>query len=172
MKNRTSIFLLFLFIVVFVFKTSNAQQYGPLAAKAKISKNGLEVSDYKKVHVMVSALSEEIKKFGFTEEKVQAKCELRFRQAGLTPVPELTRSEYVYIKIDTVGSEFNVITEFRRDILFEVRKTVYWKPGCPTWDSKRAGVLRDNPEFVMNAVEQLLDFFINEYLKVNAPRKR
>ena len=165
MKKAILVISLFVFFVIINHELLNAQDFYNLAKKSKISVNGLEISDYKKVRIAIE-IQDKAGKIGLTEERVRTRCELRLRQAGLQPAVSEDLLDCLVIRIHVLSNAFAVILRFHRGVLFEVKGTPYFIV-APTWDHSGTGVHGNDPEYIIQALDGSLDAFLNEYLKAN-----
>jgi hypothetical protein len=172
MKKTVLILLLFLSIATFSFQLTYGQQFSPLFLNARFSKNGLETSDYKKMVVLIEPLTKDARKIGLTKERVQRKCELRLRQAGLEIVPAGSRPEYLNININIRDVEicrtFSIFMEFIRPVLFEAEGNRYMKLNASTWKSETHGVFGNDPEHIIDALDKYLLSFLGKYEEANS----
>jgi hypothetical protein len=164
MKKAILVLSLFFSIITFGFQLSNAQESTDLSLRAKESQNGLEIYNYKKVNVRIMGLDENAKRIGLTRERIQTKCELRLRQAGLDPAIRIT--PYLRISVSVVGSSFHLSMQLKRNIYFIANDNWYQILGA-TWSYEMNGEHGGAPESIMGAVEECLDKFLGEYLKTN-----
>ena len=132
------------------------------------SRNGLEVDSNESISISIE-FSDNYKMVGLSKTRLQTKCELRCRQAGIK-----IDIEAINLLLDlnvTVLQEgaFSVRLEFVRHVLFTVGKVKYWVTTA-TWSNGFVGIHGNDPEFIVGSVDQLLDNFLNEFLKAN-PKK-
>ena len=168
MKKAILVISLFVFFMIINRELLNAQDFDNLAKKSKISLNGLEMSDYKKVRIMIE-IQDKASKIGLTEERVRTRCESRLRQAGLQPVVSKDLKDLfdrLVIRIHVISNAFAVDTRFNRAILFEVEGTPY-SMVAPTWYHSGTGTHSGNPEYIIQVLDQTLDLFLTDYLKAN-----
>lgn len=169
MKKQKILVLLVSFSTVALnFHLSNAQQFSPLFLNAKPSQNGLEVSDYRKIAVIVESLAESAKKIGLTKKGIEGECESRLRQARFFAVPTGSRSKFLYIMVHIVGNAYIMEMNFNRIVLFEVEKTRYIHSGATTWRRLATGLHGGDPEYIMQCLHEGLDDFLKAYQKANA----
>lgn len=164
MKKTILVLSLFLSSITFSFQLTNAQENTDLSLHAKESQNGLEIYNYKKVNIRIMGLDEDAKRIGLTRERIQSKCELRLRQAGLDPAIRI--SPYLRISVNVVGSCFNLSIQFWRNIYFIADDNWYQILGA-TWSYEINGEHGGIPESIIGAIDKCLDKFLNEYLKAN-----
>jgi len=129
------------------------------------SRSGLEVSEYGKLKVLIELLSAD-KVIGLTREKLEKKCEIRLKQAGIEPVGQ--KDECLYVKVDLLRDAYAMSIGLSRTILFKKNGNIYRKCGAPTWQKNIIGLHRGNVRYVFECLDSLLDDFISEYLKANS----
>jgi hypothetical protein len=172
MKKAVLFLPLFLSIATFSFRLTYGQQFSPLFLNSRFSKNGLEISDYKKVVVLIGPLTKDASKIGLTQERIQRKCELRLRQAGIELVPAGSRPEYVNIDIHIRDVEscrtFSIFIELIRPVLFEAKGKRYMKLNASTWKSETHGVYGNDPEHIFDALDRDLLSFLSKYEEANS----
>lgn len=173
MKRIILILLASLSIVILGFQSSSAQTKRESHSQFKISKNGLEVSDYKKM-VLIIELDEYSDEdmgagnIGLTEEMLRTESESHLTQAGLEMMPGFNRSEYLYIHVGVkYNRSFYILMQFNRPVLYQVRERQYMKYGAKIWQGIRFGQHGYTPKYIMECLNELLEGFINEYLKAN-----
>ena len=167
MKRVLLILLLsfsFFLITTKAAKAQDYQQYLELFRNSKRSLNGLEISDHKKVNILISVKTKS-HEIGLTEERIRTKCDLRLRQAGLELAGR--ESESLYVEISILENAFGVRASFNRFVLFNGKGPTYRKLAV-TWEATYIGAHGNKEEYVMGALDELLDSFVNEYLKANA----
>lgn len=147
-------------------KKNNFWSWISLYVNAKESNNGLESPTRKKLNLLITLSMKDAKGLYLTEERIQTKCELRLREAGINP-DEKFLGEYLAINIDVFKMVYVISIEFLRPVLFSVGETVYKQEIVPTWRTENFGTHGNDPEFIIQSLDSLLDKFLNEYLKVN-----
>lgn len=165
-RTKQILFLSFSIMVILSSQVLSAENISSPFLRAKFSLNGLETSNYKNVSLLIESLTEDAEKIGLTEERIKTKCELRLRQSGLNPSSD-RRFEHLYVNISVVSQALNIRIDFKRPVLFEVGKKRYRKMAS-TWCESITGTHGDNPEFIIQSLNELLDMFLNEYLKANS----
>lgn len=157
--------ILILLMVSFSFQVADAQSQKP---EPKWSMSGLEIADYKAVPLSIKGQGLEI--IGLTEGKIRAECELRLRQANLNAklvTPESTFLPSLYVSVHVVGAAFRITVKFDRLVSYKADGQEYETMGT-TWEEGLTGTHGGNPEYVIRGLDQGLENFLNEYLKVNA----
>ena len=165
--------VLSLFIILSGLHPSNAQTKKENDSRFKISKSGLEVSDYKKV-VLLSELDELYDEtigtgtIGLTEAMIRKECEARLREAGLELMSGFNRPEYLSISVSIRFRSFYVLIQFNRPLQYQVSGTQYMKYGAKTWQRWIFGQHGYTSEYIMETLVKLLEDFISDYQKANS----
>jgi hypothetical protein len=174
MTKRVMLILCLSFVVLpFSFQASHAQQSKKESVSFRISGSGLEVSDYKKV-----VLSVELDEFGsdyatnidLSTKRIRTECQSRLSKAGLEPVFEFTRPEYLYVNVKVSLHAFSLLLQFSRPVLFQVGEVEYERYCAKTWQRQITGTHGGGPEYILHCLGLLLDAFLKEYLQANAPQ--
>ena len=138
----------------------------PVGAQT-LSDNGLETANYKSVAVLVEELSADARRIGLTKDRIQTRVELRLRSAGLTPGKDSSKNEtYLYVRVKLGGSAYSAAVEYKRQVVFITGNRRY-RYLATTWESASIGTHARSRVYIMNALDQQLDKFLNEYLKAN-----
>ena len=102
--------------------------------------------------------------FGLTEERVRTVAESRLRAARLyNPIPFSAFSLSVYV--DTMERGHFTFQVFLEKKLFDPVTTESWL--AVTWKTGQFGNAGNDAGFIIQAVSEQMDKFINEYLRVN-----
>jgi len=133
---------------------------------------GLEILEYEEVHIVIEYLSQDALDAGLSRDLIRSKVELQLRRNGLKPLdPEMSKSGHLYVNVFVIGSAFSISVKFSRvvsyapdyfqkpDETYETFATVYSKHYLMSGNVK--------PSEVYGAIADLLDGFINEYIKAN-----
>jgi len=158
---------------LFSFQGSYAQQSIKESVSFKISGSGLEVSDYKKVVLSVELDefgSDYATKIGVSKKRIRTECQSRLSQAGLEPVFEFTRPEYLHVNVKVSLHAFSMLLQFSRPVLFQVGEVKYARYGAKTWQRQITGTHGGGPDYVIHCLGLLLDAFLKDYLQANAPQ--
>ena len=140
----------------------------PLAASAQDSRagTGLEVADHTTVRLVVEDLHQGAQAIDLTAARIRTRVELRLRQSGLRP-GERVGSEYLYVDVNVVGSGFAIVVSFHRPVYYFVGPGTTLHSFGATWDTNGAGTHGADSEYIVRNLDQLLDQFLNEYLRAN-----
>ena len=144
---------------------------GTTDIEAYVQHQELSVSNYKVVPLLVEAVDSN--NFGLTRDAVKTHAELRVRSVGLKPVDAAGSSEhYLYVQIHVAGLAFNINMDFKRSAQWTMADgqkadgfAAVWRQGNIT------GTHGQNAKYVLDALDQLLDHFLNAYLKANQDDK-
>ncbi len=131
------------------------------------SDSGLETAKYKYIFIILERLGSEASNIGLTFDSIYTRVELRLRSAGLTPDIEGKNDDsYLYVNVFVVGAAYTVAVRYERRVIFTAgdQQYIYYSP---TWESASIGTHARSRVYIMNALDQQLDKFLNEYLKVN-----
>jgi hypothetical protein len=145
-------------IIILIFQYKGYGQY---------SRTGLEANNPKRLDILIEELTKEAYDIGLTTEKLRTKCELRLRQAGIEPIDSLGSSTYLYLNCNIVGAAYNIFLSLNRRVKFEVGDKTYNKDACSTWTSGTTGTHGWNGNNLIGELDNLLDLFLNDYLKAN-----
>jgi hypothetical protein len=137
---------------------------------ARIDKESLWVSNYKDLIVSIDVQDDS--KLGITEDDVRTKVELRLRQAGIRPHPtaaeglKVGASGWVLVVVKTFESAFSFQIEFGRSVSWILPNGSPARQLAFLWFRDRLGIGHDRA-FVLSAVGDEMDKFLNAYLKAN-----
>jgi len=137
------------------------------AGAQSVSESGLETANYKYVAVVIERLSADAGSLGLTEDRIRTRVELRLRSAGLTPGNDITKNlASLYVNVNVGGSAYSAAVEYKRQVIFITGNRRY-RYLATTWESASIGTHARSAVYIMNALDQNLDKFLNEYLKAN-----
>jgi hypothetical protein len=137
----------------------------------------------KGVEVLVEELKPELEDFNLTMIEVQADVELKLRNAGIGVLSkednekiQPLRKPYLYVKIDSLklpwrraSFVFHVEVALKQQVaLSEHPKNFKKSFYAPTWNTTFIGAVSGNnvPD-IRDFVKELMDRFVNDYLKEN-----
>jgi hypothetical protein len=142
--------------------------------------SGVEMDDRTTLPLVIFSLPDDAQKIGLTEERVRAHIELKIRQSGIKPVPP-PESSGLEVKIDVIaiervgdsaplGAAYCVYVGFQRPVSYTIGKATRKALGT-TWDRSKSGLINHrDPAAILNVVDDLLEVFLNEYMKGDAAR--
>jgi len=172
-REMTLVLSLFFFVAAASTQTANAQARKDVSLQFKISRAGLEVTDYKKVALLTDIeeyYDENVGagKIGLTDAMIRKECETRLGQVGLEPTSGFTRPEYLSVKVSIRYRSFYIAIQFCRPVSYAVEDTQFMKYGAVTWQRIFPGQHGYEPEYILESLGNLLDEFTREYLKANS----
>ncbi len=141
-------------------------RFEELFLNATPCQSGLEVSDYRRLRIFVEDLPGHTEVPWLTKNKLQTKCEIRLKQAGIEPVAD--KDECLFVKVELVRGAYAMTLRLTRPVLFKTNERVYRKPGAGTWRRQIIGLHNGNARYILEGLESLFDDFISEYLKANS----
>ncbi len=124
---------------------------------------GLEVEDYKNLRVEIKVSKNDL---GLTNSEVQTKVELRLREAELNPKEMVPLEPVLGVFVDIVEGAFSVSCHFYRLVDYDVGDETFCCPGI-TWYASRLGNHHGDTNFILENLDMVLDYFLDEYLKTN-----
>jgi hypothetical protein len=176
MKKRVIlVLLLFFWTIALNLQPSNAQRKNVDSQRFKISRTGLEVSDYKKL-VVLTKLDEHFDekidpgRIGLTEAMIRTQCESRLKEAGLNPTSEFSRPEYLSVNVQIRHRSYYILVQFNRPVQYQVEETQFMKYGVNIWQKGLLGQHGYAPEYVLERLDTVLGDFVVEYLKINSTK--
>jgi hypothetical protein len=145
----------------------------PFVNGQKVDQNTerLTISDYKTVKLVIEDI-EPPNSTTLTKEAVQNRAELRMRAAGLKPVSVVGPApfRYLYINVNLIRSSYGVSVEFYRWAFWETASGKTGSGYVSVWDNSIIGNPPDSGR-ILNALDGLMDDFLNAYLKANQDDK-
>ncbi len=131
----------------------------------------LKISGYDTLKVIVEYLPTDLEEIGLSTERVQNKVELMAQSVGLKlRNPEDYSDKHLYVRINGISRAFSVDIYFNREVAFFAGDdfnsliTRY----ASTWNNGTIGTHGGDASYVMDAVEQYVEEFLNAYLKANS----
>ncbi len=142
-------------------------------------------NDCRPVDVIVVGLSDDAGKIGLRRKTLETAVRSRLRGAriydGIPPAREPRwigwkvdhvryGEPFLYLDVNVVGVAFGVEVGFRRSVMMLLPVPDGMDPlvgPATTWASGSTGTHGGNSSYVLSAVTELVDEFIDEYLRVN-----
>ncbi len=135
----------------------------------------------KSIYVLVEGLKEDAKSAGLTEEQLKTDIELKLQLAGIkvnSREESLASKDgaHIYVNINTFGDKGSPFIMYHASLVFTQRVTVLRSPFTTvfgtTWSKGAVGIRSRSkfPETAQQAVKELVDIFLNNYLTAN-PKK-
>ena len=87
-------------------------------------------------------------------------------RANLVPRPA-SLGPYLWLQVTIVGGGYNITVAFVRRVSFTDAGREYIIFSSRVWIRGSTGTHGGDPEFIVGGLDQLLDTFLNEYLRVN-----
>ena len=137
----------------------------PAFAQVDQEKINLWVKDYKNLPVTVVIQANDI---GMTEDAARTKTELRLRQAGIRPLKSDAFVDHrliVYVRFS--GPAFSIDVAFNRMAIWGLPDQSRYSGGVQTWDVSTVGEHGSDGPYIIRALDEGLDKFLNAYLKAN-----
>lgn len=131
--------------------------------------------------ILIEVLNEDAIKIGLTRKRLKTVTELALRREGITVVEykggvktteellKFSRTPFIYVNVNVSGRAFSVKLELKERVVLERDESISCT--ATTWDQLITGIHGGNSEFIVSALKELLDYFINDYYKAN-PKKR
>ena len=130
------------------------------------------LKNLKAIDVVVEGVSSEGRQTGLTTDQIETDVELQLRKVGIT-IDESV-SEYLYVNANIMKLE-------SRDSYIYGISVAVWQPaylrrdssiltfGAATWDKSTVGITPGNfaKNNIREAIRELVDQFLNDYLSVN-----
>lgn len=141
------------------------------AAYSQVNLNGLKVDDHENITILIEELTVDAQDIGLTRSRLRSRTEIRFRQVGLRPNEDVGDAFHYYINVNVVGPAFNISAKFNRPLFFWGENsdgdTRLLRTAGTTYERSILGTHGGNPEYIIGALDQILDDFISKYLQVN-----
>jgi hypothetical protein len=153
----------------------------PWALRAEGDQERSTLANRPRFYVIVEVL-DDAQQCGLTEPQVQTDVELRLRRSGVVVDPRTERHGLLlYVNIHAhaltpksegagLGCVYNISVEFHQlvKLLLDGRETL-----APTWLTGMLGVTADTSgRQIRDALGDLVDRFLNDWLSVNPPKAR
>lgn len=137
-------------------------------AQAVTVGSGLEVADYDNLTALVEPLGPDARAIGLTDSAVQNRLELRLRAAGIKPetVPKVPDFVALEVNVNVVGGAVNIQVSLIRAVTYSAGGRTFGKLAT-TWQSSIAGTHGRKSAGILDVLDELLDKFLNEYLRAN-----
>ncbi len=117
------------------------------------------------VGLVVESLGSDAEKIGLTEERLQTTVGSRLRGARIyTDVLTRPFQSYLYLNVNIVGRAFGIGLMFNKTLM---DMSLLSSGIATTWNIGGAGTHGGDGGYVVQAVAEQTDRFINEYLRVN-----
>ncbi len=104
-------------------------------------------------------------KIGLTSNRMRTVTELKLRKEGIKIIEKSTC--FLYVNTMIAGNAFRVRLELKEKAKISRLDAFY---AATTWQNEMVGTHGNNPEYIVSALGELLDEFLNDYYKAN-PKK-
>ena len=115
------------------------------------------------VRLLVEDLPERAKAIGLSTSRIETAVRSRLRGARMYSDERLW--PYLYVNVNVVGAAFGYKLELNKWVKDEASGE---EDMAETWGRGGVGTHGKNPSYVLSAIGELTDLFIDEYLRVNA----
>ncbi len=128
----------------------------------------------------IEYLSDEAKNIGLTRGRLRTVTELRLRKEGITifgkehisttywEIPRYRNTPIILVNVSVVGNAFRVSLEIFEYVILRRDESIECL--AFTWNENMLGTHGNNVEYIVTALGELLDEFLNDYYKAN-PKK-
>lgn len=114
------------------------------------------------IDLIVEELSEDAGEIRLTREAIETSVRSRLRAARIY---DSAATPYLYVKVPVVGSAFRVSFEFKKFVADYVSDRSNY---ATTWNTGVTGTHAGDSGYILGAVSEMSDLFIDEYFRVNA----
>ena len=160
--------LAFLFLMVLAPPAWSQNNSGD-AATEQAERDGLKVSDYKTLPIIVMEIEPNSAKI--TEEAVKAVAESRMKVAGLTVTSDPS-DYFLLISVHVEGSAFDIDIGFYRRASWELPDGKIVHNFLETWNGGDSLGTHDNTDaLIMKELDARLRLFLSVYIKANQNTK-
>jgi hypothetical protein len=160
--------LAFLFLMVAAMP-ARSQSNTTDAANEQAERDGLRVSDYKTVPVVVMEIEPNSAKI--TEDAVKSHTESRMKAAGLTLVSD-PNDRFLLISVHVEGAAFDIDIGFYRRASWELPDGKIVQNFLETWNAGDSLGTHDNSDApIMKELDTRLEIFLSAYLRANQNTK-
>lgn len=161
--------LAFVLLLMLAAIPARAQNDATDAAKEQAENEGLKVSDYKTLPVIVLEIDPNSAKV--TDDTVRTHVESRLKAAGLT-VTAAPKDYFLLITVRVEGSAFDINIGFYRRASWELPDGKVAHNFLETWDAGDAFGTHDNTDsLVMRELDSRIALFLSTYLRANQTSK-
>ena len=139
------------------------------AANEEAERDGLKVSDYKTLPVVVLEIEPNSAKI--TEDAVKAYADSRMKAAGLTLASDVN-DRFLLVSIHVEGAAFDIDIGFYRQASWELPDGKIVHNFLETWNAGEAlGTHGNSDAPIMKELDARLEVFLSAYLKANQNTK-
>ena len=123
------------------------------------------LKDLNEIPIVIGDPGEGGTKIGLTSNRMRTVTELKLRKEGIKIIEKSTC--FLYVNTMIVGNAFRVKLELKEKAKISRLDAFY---AATTWQNEMVGTHGNNPEYIVSALGELLDEFLNDYYKAN-PKK-
>jgi len=139
----------------------------PPAQASSAGDSGLEIASHKRLEVIIEGLPDNSRQAGLTQDLIRAKVELQLRRNGISPIAkDEYKPGYLYVWVSTVDHAFHVEVQFKRTVTYSSEGRMY-ETFASVWGESYTGTFAGGSSYILLTLANLLDLFINAYLKAN-----
>jgi hypothetical protein len=123
----------------------------------------------KAIFVLVGDLPQKAAEIGLTTERIKTATELKLRGEGIS-VPNYSYEDpYLYISINVVYQAFSIEVSLRENVALKRDKSINCR--AATWLNSITGVHSNDPNYIIDGLQVVLDFFLHDYYSANPKKK-
>ena len=118
----------------------------------------------KPTRLVVEDLSSDAAEIGLTEERIETLTRSRLRAARI--YGNILSETHLYVRVSVTSRAFTTSVEFHKNLFDPISEENNY---ASTWQSGSfVGTHGQNAGFILQGLSELVDKFIDEYLRVNA----
>jgi len=151
-----------------------------------IYKGAFSAADYEvlkginRLRVSIEFLNDEARKIGLTRDRLRTVTELRLRKEGIAifergidttfeGIEKSFRTPIIYVNVSVLRKAFSVSLKIQERVSLYRDESI--KCRAATWIEGVTGTYGSDPEYIVTALENSLDIFLNDYYKANPKKK-
>jgi len=168
LRNRVAV-AVFSLLTLLAVPASSQNKNTEADLTDRVNADALQVSDYKKLMVVVMEMEPNPAKV--TEDAVKTHAETRLKAAGITPGAGAD-DRFLLVGVHVEGAAFNIYLGFYRSVSWQLPDGKVVHNFLETWNAGDAlGVHGNSDAFAMKELDARLDSFVTAYVKANQPKK-
>ena len=118
-------------------------------------------NDCEPMDLIVERLDDDAVEIGLTEESITVASRSRLRAAGLY---DAEMPEYLYVQVSVGRESFSIDLQYKK-VVYDPATEIIMQ--ATTWEDGSFGTHGKDSGFILSAVSQKIDKFLDEYLRVN-----
>ena len=134
-------------------------------AQSQHSYPRLVIDNFRTIDLKLDSLTDEANKLGVSSYGLRTLAQMRLRMSGVD-ITERKDGAAIYVNVDISGDAYHVRVSMLRPTSYlvhgESRKTL-----AETWYDEAMGIHKGDRKKIDSAVLQVLEVFVNEYLRIN-----